>query len=89
MALLRDLLQNKSQNINIDNHTNTLIGELSEYLTELEITGMRLTRNDLSGRAIIATGLDYQEIIFVSLIPSELTSSIADLMAHLLYMMYL
>ena len=89
LALLRDLLQNKSQNTDIDDCTNTLIGELSEYLAELEITGMRLAQNDLPGRAIIATGLDRQEIVLASLTPSELTSSIADLAAHLLHMVHL
>ena len=89
LTLLRDLLQSKCQNTDIDDRTNTLIGELSEYLAELEITGMRLTRNDLSGRAIVATGLDCQETVLASLTPSELTSSIADLAAHLLHMVHL
>ena len=85
LVLLRDLLQIKSQDIDIDDHTNTVIGELSEYLARLKITKMRLTRNDLSGRAIVATSLDCQEIVLASLTPSELTSSIADLAPHLLH----
>jgi len=89
LALLTDLLGSKSQDIDIDDRTNTLIGELSEYLAQLEITGMRLTRNDLSGHATIATGLDCREIVLASLAPSELMSSIADLAAHLLDMVQL
>lgn len=80
-----DLLGGKSQDIDIDDRTNTLIGELSEILTQLEITGMRLTRNGLSGYAIVATGLDCREIVLASLTPSELMSSIADLAAHILH----
>ena len=89
LALLMDLLQSKSQGTGIDDRTSTLIGELSEYLAGLEITGMRLTWNDLSGQAIVATGLDCQEIVLASLTPSELTSSIAELAAHLLHMVHL
>lgn len=37
--------------------------ELSEYLARLEIIGMRLTRNDLSDHAIVATGLNCQKIV--------------------------
>lgn len=83
LALLNGLLGNKSQDI--DGRTSTLIGELSEYLARLEITRMRVTRNDLSGPAIIATDQDCQEIVLARLTPSELMSSIADLAAHLLY----
>lgn len=88
-ALLTDLLGSKSQDIDLDDRTSTLIGELSEYLARLEITGMRLTRNDISGQAIVATGLDCREIVLASLTPSELMSSIADLAAHLLHMVKL
>lgn len=83
LALLNDLLGSKSQDI--DDRTSTLIGELSEYLARLEITGMRLIRNDLPGQAIIATGPDCQEIVLARLTPSELMGSIADLAAHLLH----
>jgi len=89
LALLTDLLGSKSQGIDIDDRTNTLIRELSEYLAQLEIIGMRLTRNDLSGLAIVATGLDCREIVLASLTPSELMSSIADLAAHVLHMVQL
>ena len=89
LALLTDLLGSKSQDVDIDDRTRTLIGELSEYLARLEITGVRLTRNDLSGHAIVATGLDCREIVLASLIPSELMSSIADLAVHLLHMVQL
>jgi len=51
-----------------------------------EITGMRLSRNDLSGLAIVATDLDCREIVLASLTPSDLMSSVADLAAHLLHM---
>ena len=84
---MKDLLGSKSQDIDIDDRTSTLIGELSKYLARLEITGIRLTRNDLSGQAIVATGLGCREIVLASLTPSELMSSIADLAAHLLHMM--
>ena len=84
LVLLMDLLGSKSQDVNIDNCTNTLIEELSEYLAGLEITGMRLTRNDLSGQDIVARGLDCREMVLFSLAPSELLSSVADLAAHLL-----
>jgi hypothetical protein len=86
---LTDLLWSKSQDIDIDDRTNILIGELSEFLAQLEITGMRLTRNDLSGHTIVATGLDCREIVLASLTHSELMSSIADLAAHLLHMVQL
>ena len=84
-----DLLGSKSEDIDVDDRTSTLIGELSKYLARLEITGMRLTRNDLSGQAIVATGLDSRGIVLASLTPSELMSSIADLAAHLLHMVQL
>lgn len=89
LALLTDIVGSKSQDIDRDDRTSTLIGELSEYLARLEITGMRLTRNDLSGQAIVATRLDCQEIVLASLTPSELTSSIADLAARLLHVVQL
>lgn len=87
LALLMSLVGSQLQDIDIDNRTSILIGELSEYLAQLEITGMRLARNDLSGQDIVATGLDRQEIVLASLTPSELVSSTADLAAHLLPMM--
>ena len=85
-ALLMDLLGNQSQDIDIDDHTSTLIGELSKYLARLEITKMRLTPNNLSGHAIVATGLDCREIVLASLTPPELMSSVADMAAHLLHL---
>ena len=48
-----------------------------------------LTRNNLSGHDIIASGLDCREIVLASLTPSELMSSIADLATHLLHMVQL
>lgn len=51
--------------------------------------GVHLTRNDLTGQTIIATGLDRREIVLFSLTPSELTSSIADLAAQLLHVVQL
>lgn len=84
-AFLKDLLGSKSQDTDIDDRTSILIRELSEYLARLEITRMRLTRNHPAGQAIIATGLDYQEIVLASLTPFEPMSSIADLAAHLLH----
>lgn len=89
LAILRDLLQSTSQNTSIDDRTSTLIGELNEFLAGLEITGIRLTLNDLSGQAIMATSLDRREIVLASLTPSELTSSITDLAAHLLHIIHL
>ena len=91
LALLMDLRleDSKNQEINIDDSTGTLIGELCEYLARLEITGMRLTRNDFSGQTIFATGLDRRETVLASLTPSELMNSIADLAAHLLHMVQL
>ena len=86
LALLTDLLGSKSEDLDIDDRTSTLIGELSNYLARLEISGIRLTQNDLSGQAIVATGLDCREIVLANLTPSELMSSIADLAAHLLHM---
>jgi len=86
---LTDLLGNKSQDIDIDNRTSTLIKELSEYLARLEITGMRLTWNDLSGHAIVATGSDCRETVLASLNLSESINSIADLTAHLLHVVQL
>lgn len=89
LALLKDLLGNKSQDIDIDNRTSTLIKELSEYLARLEITGMRLTWNDLSGHAIVATGSDCRETVLATLNLSESMNSIADLAAHLLHVVQL
>ncbi|KAI4228462.1 MAG: hypothetical protein L6R40_008127 [Gallowayella cf. fulva] len=83
LSLLHDLLWSKRQAI--DDRTSSLIGEVSQCLARLEITGMRLTRDDLYGQAIIATGRDCQEIVLARLTPSELMSSIADLAAHLLH----
>ncbi len=87
MALFTDLLGSKSQDV--DDRTSSLIGELSEYLARLEITRMRLTRNDVSGQAIVATGMDCREIVLARLAPSELMSSTAELAAHLLHMVQL
>ncbi len=47
---------------------------------------MRLTRNDLSGQAIVVIGLNRREIMLASLTTSELMSSTADLVAPILYM---
>ena len=87
LALLADLLGNKGQDI--DDRTIMLIRELSECLVRLEINGMRLTRNDVSGQAIVATGVDSREIVLASLTPSELMSSTAELAAYLLHMLQL
>ncbi len=89
LSLLTDLLRSKNQDIDVDDLTNTLIEEVSEHLARLEITKMRLTRNDLYGQAIVATGFDFREIVLTSLTPSELMSSTADLAAHLLHMVQL
>lgn len=67
----------------------SLIRELSEFLTRLEITGMKLTRNDLSGHDIVATNLNNQKIMLASLTPFKPMSSIADLASHLLHLMQL
>ena len=89
LALLRDPLESKSQDTGIDDHTSCLIRELSEHLARLEITGLRLTRNKLSGKAVVATGLNCREIVLASLTPSELMSSVADLVAHLHHLVHL
>lgn len=83
LALLMGLLGNQSQDIDIGDGTRTLTGELSEYLAQLKVNGMRLIRNDLSGQAqaIIATVLD------CPLTPSESMSPLADLAAHLLHVL--
>ncbi|MCJ1382858.1 hypothetical protein MMC17_005971 [Xylographa soralifera] len=86
LALLMELLGSHSPDVDIDDRTNTRIVELSDYLAQLKITGMKLTRNNLSGQTIVATGLDCGEIVLASLTPSELTSPIGDLAAHLLHM---
>lgn len=86
-ALLMDL--QGSNNQDVDDRTSTLIGELSEYLARLKITRLRLTRNDVSGIAVVATGMDCQEIVLASLTPSELMSSTAELAAHILHMVQL
>ena len=83
LALVTDLLGSKSQDVDIDDRTNTLI---REYLPRLQITAMRLTRNDLSGQTIVVSGLDCRKIVLASLTPSELMNSVADLAAHLLHM---
>lgn len=84
-ALLTDLLRIKSQDIDIkiDDHTSTLIRELSEFLTRLEITGMRLTPNDFYGHDIVATDLNNQEIVLASLTSFKPMSSIGELASHL------
>ncbi len=51
----------KCKDIDMYNRTSIMIGELSKHLTRLEITGMRLIRTDLSGRTIVATGLNDRE----------------------------
>ena len=89
LALLTDLLGSQSQDIDIGDGTSTLIEELNQYLARLEITGMRLTRNDLSGQDIVAIGMDRREIVLASLAPSNLMSSIANLAAHLLHVVQL
>lgn len=89
LALLTNLLRSKSQDIDIDDRTSTLIEELSEYLARLEIIEMRLTRNDLSGHIIVAIDLDCQEIVLASLTSFESMSSIIDLATHLIHMMQL
>lgn len=86
---MADLLGIKSQEIDLDDHTSTLIRELSEVLAQLEITGMRLTLNVFSGHDIVATDLDSYEIVLTSLTPFKLVSSIADLAAHLLQLVQL
>ncbi|KAL9606105.1 MAG: hypothetical protein Q9179_000731 [Wetmoreana sp. 5 TL-2023] len=83
LALSTDLLGSKSQDI--DDRTSTLIGELSKYLARLEIIGIRLARDDISGQAVVATDMDYREIVLARLTPSELISSTAELAAHLLH----
>jgi dihydroorotase len=84
LALLTNLLEKKSQDIDIDDRTSIFIKELSEHLTRLGIIEMRITRNDLSSQAIVVTDLECREIVIASLTSFELMSSIADLIAHLL-----
>lgn len=66
LGLLTDLLGSESHDIDIDDRTSTLIKELSEYLAQLEIIGMRLTWNDLSGHAIVVTSSVCRETVLAS-----------------------
>ena len=50
---------------------------------------MRLTWNDLSDHAIVATGSDCRETVLASLNLFESMNSIADLTAHLLHVVQL
>ena len=76
----------KSQEIEINNHTDALIGELCEHLGRLEITGMRLSRTGLSSQVIFATDSNCREVVLVKLTSSELISSITDLVMYILHM---
>ncbi|KAI9675746.1 MAG: hypothetical protein M1817_001113 [Caeruleum heppii] len=87
LALLTDLLElGESASHRIDDHTNTLVGELCEHFAQLKITGVRLTQNDLSGQAIVTAVSYSRETMLARLTPSDLMSSTADLAAHLLHM---
>lgn len=81
---MADLLRIKRQDIDIDNHTSTIIRELSEFLTRLEIIRMRFTSNNLFGHDIVATDLNNQEIVFASVTPFKQINSVGDLASHLL-----
>jgi hypothetical protein len=89
LALLTELLKIKNQVIDIDDHISILIRELSEFLTRLEIIEMRLTSNNLSDHDIVATRLNNQEIMLVSLISFKSMSFIADLASYILHLMQL
>ncbi|KAI9826027.1 MAG: hypothetical protein M1826_006825 [Phylliscum demangeonii] len=88
VALLTDLRlgDGKSEKMELDAHAYALIEELCESLAQLELTEMRLARNDRSGQAIIATGSNCREIVVASLTSSELMSSYTELVKHLLLM---
>ena len=62
----------KSQDMNIDRRTSTPTGDVSEYLARLEVTGGRLTRNDLSGQDIVVPILDRGKMVLASLTSPEL-----------------
>lgn len=83
LTLFAQLLRSKSQNIN--DHTSTLIRELSEYLIRLEIITLRLTQNDVLDQVIVAIDIDCRKIVFVNLNTLQLMSSIIEMIAHLLH----
>ena len=88
LALLTNLWlgDDEGQEMEIDDHTEALIGDLCEHFVRLEVTKLRLARADHSVQVIVAAGSDCQEVVLANLTSSELMSSITDLVMHILHM---
>ena len=82
LVLLMNFLENKNQDVNIDNCTNILIKKLNEYLIEFEIIEMKFIRNDFSNQNIVARNLNCREMMFFNLISFELLNFVVDLTTH-------
>ena len=69
-VFLTDFLRIKNQNIdiNINNHTNTLIRKFSEFLIRFEIIEIKFILNNFYDHDIVTTDVNNQKIVFISLI---------------------
>src|SRR5437762_309737 len=89
LTLLTDLQLGDSTNQVIDEHTSALVGNICEYLTQLNIARMGVNHNEHSHNVTIMDASNRREILLASLTSSELMSSTADLAAHICHMLQL
>ena len=87
LELLTDLQLGGRRTQAIDNHASTLIKNICEYFTRLNITQMSLNQDEHLRNVTITAASNGREIVLASLTSSELMSSTADLAEHILHML--
>jgi hypothetical protein len=86
-ALLLDVHVGHDATQDLDDQTSEMVGSICEHLNRLNVTSMGWNCDEEPFDIKITIASSQGEILLASLTSSELTSSIADLAAHLLHML--
>ena len=87
VVLLMDLQVRDGASQDIDDQISALVGSICDHLTHLNITSISWNQDEEPFRVKITVASSHGEILLARLTPSDLTSSIADLAAHILHML--
>ncbi|KAI9842956.1 MAG: hypothetical protein M1837_006693 [Sclerophora amabilis] len=88
LALLKNLHLGDGVDPQVDDHTFTMLEDLCEYFTELDITDVMVTLDDAADCVSVTAISKGREFDLMSLTTSERKSSISELAAHLAHMMH-
>jgi hypothetical protein len=87
LALLADLQIGEWGSLVIHDQTHALVEEICQRLTQLEITGIRMSQDGDSGLNTITANALNGDIVLARLTSSECIGSASELAAHLLLLL--